>query len=72
MPDIMELDSEIIFHTKKILLFSNNNEWVKTANVDDAFDVSMGSLNGGSVCDLIGLYLMGTVGGFFPSVIFGI
>ena len=42
--------------TKKSLLFSNNKIWVKKDNPD--FDVTMGSLDGVEVCELVGLYLL--------------
>ena len=41
-------------HSRKSLLFSNNDIWVKKDNLN--LDVTMGSFNGTEVCELVGLY----------------
>ena len=41
-------------HSRKSLLFSNNDIWVKKDNL--TLDVTMGSFNGAEVCELVGLY----------------
>ena len=41
-------------HSRKSLLFSNNDIWVKKDNLN--LDVTMGSFNGAEVCELVGLY----------------
>ena len=38
--------------SRKVLLFSNNEIWVKEDNPN--FDVTMRSFNGAEVCDLVG------------------
>ena len=52
---------DIIMHSRKSLLFSNNHIWVKKDN--PYFDVTMGSFNGAEVCELVGLYLLNIVKG---------
>ena len=48
--------TDIIMHSRKSLLFSNNDIWVK--NVNPNFDVTMGSFDGAEVSKLFGLYLL--------------
>ena len=43
-------------HSRKSLLFSNNEIWVKKDNPN--FNVTMGSFDGAEVCKLVGLYLL--------------
>ena len=50
-------------HSRKSLLFSDNDIWVKKDN--PYFDVTMGSFNGAEVCELVGLYLLNIVKGDF-------
>ena len=50
-------DIEIIKQTRKSLLFSNNEVWVKKGD-NELFDVTMGSFDGAEVCELVGLYLL--------------
>ena len=47
---------DIIMHSRKSLLFSNNDIWVKKVNPN--FDVTMGSFGGVEVSKLVGLYLL--------------
>jgi hypothetical protein len=47
---------EIIFQTKKSLLFDDKQPWQKKDN--KSFDVTMGSFDGAEICELIGLYLL--------------
>ena len=54
---------DIIMHSRKSLLFSNNDIWVKKDN--PYFDVTMGSFNGAEVCELVGLFLLNIVKGDF-------
>ena len=53
---ITQQEMEIILQTKSGLLFSGKQAWTKKGN--KAFDVTMGSLDGAEVCDLVGLYLL--------------
>lgn len=50
-------DIEIIKQTRKSLLFSNDEVWVKKGD-NELFDVTMGSFDGAEVCELVGLYLL--------------
>ena len=47
---------ETILHSRKVLLFNKNNEWVKKDNPN--FDVTMGSYNGTEVYELLGHYIL--------------
>ena len=42
--------------SRKTLLFSDGEPWVKKDDKDD-FDVPMGCYNGAKVCKLVGTYL---------------
>ena len=43
-------------HSRKSLLFSNNEIWIKKDNPN--FDVTIGSSDGAEVCQLVGLHLL--------------
>ena len=47
---------DIIMHSRKSLLFSNNEIWLKKDNPN--FDVTMVSFDGAEVCELVSLYLL--------------
>ena len=49
----------LIFQTKKTLLFNNGKTWVKKVNKD--FNVSMGSWDGAEVCEIVGLFLLSKI-----------
>ena len=53
-----ETDISIIKHSRKSLLFKNNDEWVKKNGENQLFDVTMGSYDGAEVCELVGLFLL--------------
>ena len=53
--EISPLDRKTIIHTKKTLLFHQNQPWVKK---DKPFDVVMGSYDGAVCCELIVIYLL--------------
>ena len=46
-----------IKHCRKSLLFFNDEAWKKKVS-NDCFDVTMGSLDGAEVCELVGLYIL--------------
>lgn len=50
-------DMEVIFHSRKSLLFNNHEAWVKK-NDNENFDVTMGSYDGAEVCELVGLFML--------------
>eukprot|EP00794_Sanderia_malayensis_P008522 gene8522-biopygen6821 len=43
-------------HSRKSLLFNDNNAWMKKDNSN--FDVTMGSYDGAEVCELVGLLIL--------------
>ena len=54
---IKSIDKKVIgtiTHSRKSLLFSNNDIWVEKDNLN--LDVTMVSFSGGEVCELVGLY----------------
>ena len=69
---INKLETEIIMHSRRTLLFSEGKTWVKKDNPNDAFDVSMGSYDSADVCDVVGLYLLDSLIYNFPEHQFGI
>ena len=46
-----------IKHCRKSLIFFNDEAWKKKTS-NDCFDVTMGSLDGAEVCELVGLYIL--------------
>ena len=54
---ISEKDIDIIMHCRKSLLFDNETAWTMK-NHSSMFDVTMGSFDGGEVCELIRLFLL--------------
>ena len=51
---------DIIFHSRKSLLFSNGKWWVKKES-SNLFDVTMGSYDGVEVCELVGAFIFNEV-----------
>ena len=62
--------TNIIMHSRKSLLFSDNTVWMKKG--ESLFDVTMGSHDGAEVCELVGLYLLHQMREKFPLVDFGL
>ena len=54
---ITKHEIDLIYHTKKSLLFANDTTWVKSSQKTN-FDVTMGSFDGAETCELIGLFLL--------------
>ena len=52
-------DKEIIFHSRKSLLFNKNDSWVKKG--DKLFDVTMGAYDGAEVCELVGCFILSSI-----------
>jgi len=48
-------------HSRKSLLFSNDDTWIKQENPN--FDVAMGTYDGAEICELVGLYLLNELSG---------
>ncbi|KAJ8039684.1 hypothetical protein HOLleu_13764 [Holothuria leucospilota] len=57
---ISELDFSIIMHVKKSVLSSNGTHWPKRG-YPNSFDVTMGSIDGAEVCELVGLYILNSL-----------
>ena len=55
--DITEKDIRSIKYCRKSLLFLNDEPW-KKKNTASCFDVTMGSLDGAEMCELVGLYIL--------------
>ena len=61
---------DIIRHSRKSFLFSNGNPWVKTNN--PTFDVTMGSLDGAEICEMVGLYILNKLRDIIPFNQYGL
>ena len=60
---LMNIEGNIINtinHARKSLLFDDSGAWVEK-NGNPLFDVTMGSLDGAEVCELVGLYLLNKI-----------
>ena len=53
--DISCLDEEVIFKSKKSVLYFNGSPWVKK---DGNFDVAQGSFDGAECAELVGLFIL--------------
>ena len=53
---ISSKEKEIIFHSRKTFLFTEDSAWVKKAK--NSFDVTMGCYDGAEVSELVGLYIL--------------
>ena len=62
--DIPEQDMEIIFHSRKSLLFNGDKTWKKKSG-SGMFDVAMGSFDGAEVCELVGVFALSKTTGTF-------
>ncbi len=67
---VKESDSDIIYHSRKSLLFSESSSWVKKNG--NMFDVKMGAYDGAEVCELVGLYLLSKIKGIIPHTQVGL
>ncbi|MCP4482402.1 MAG: hypothetical protein GY817_06445, partial [bacterium] len=56
---ISKKDKEIIFHSRKSLLFNKKESWIKKG--DKLFDVTMGAFDGAEVCELVGCFLLSLI-----------
>ena len=50
-------EREVVVHARKSLLFDSSQPWTKKNNTN-MFDVTMGSLDGAEVCELVGLFIL--------------
>ena len=63
--NINKSDLEIIYHSRKSLLFKNNEPWIKKKS--ENFDVTMGAYDGAEICELVGLFLLSTLSASYPK-----
>ena len=61
---VTQKDIDIIMHARKSLLFAKDNIWIKNTG-DPTFDVTMGSFDGAELCEMVGLYMLNTLGDKF-------
>ena len=54
--NITDFGKEVIFSSRNSLLYNNGVAWTKKE--DKNFDVTMGSLDGAEICDLVGLFIL--------------
>ena len=55
---ISQLDRDIVFHSKKTLLFNNGAPWSKKQSSNGLFDITMGSDDGAEACELVVCFLL--------------
>ena len=67
--DISESEENIIMHSKRSLLFCDNDVWQKK---DELFDVTMSIWDGAETSDIVGLYLLGKLLAILPTGTFGL
>ena len=56
---ITQEDNKLIHHSRKSLLFNNENCWVKKGG--KLFDVTMGAYDGAEVCELVGCFILAEI-----------
>ena len=69
---VVNISSEtksILHNARQSILFHNNSVWKKTTGL---FDVTMGSLDGCELCELVGLHILHQVRQKFPEIDFGL
>ena len=57
-------DERILMHCKRSMLFKNNESWVKKGD-NHGLDITMGSMDGAESCELVGLFILYTLGNKF-------
>ena len=55
---------ELIFHAQRSLLYCKDTAWVKKEG-NEEFDVTMGSNDGAETCEIVGLFLLYSIGEMF-------
>ena len=53
-------DLRIIKHCRKSLLYNNNEPW-KKKNTESCFEVTMGSVDGAEICELVGIRILSSL-----------
>ena len=54
--NISDEGKRIINHSRKSLLFNNQEAWIKSES--ELFEVTIGTYNGAEVCELVGSFLL--------------
>ena len=57
--DINQNDFEVIFHTRKYLLFHSNQPWVKRDS--DTFNVTAGASDAREICELVEIFMLSLI-----------
>ena len=57
-------DLELIFHARRSLLYCKDTAWLKKEG-NGKFDVTMGSNDGAETCEIVGLFLLYSIGEMF-------
>ena len=65
------MDIDVIMNARKSLLFTSNECWIKRKG-DPKFDVTMGSFDGAEICELVGLFILGTLGNIYGHDLIGL
>ena len=55
--NISDDETKTIMHSRKPLLFSGTDVWIKKDG-DKDFDATMASFNGAQICEVVGLYIL--------------
>ena len=58
--NIIKRDIEVMFHSRKSLLYNNGIPWFKKQGM--GFDVTMGAYDGTEICELIGIFMLSLLG----------
>ena len=58
--NVTSKEIDIIQHSRKSLLFNNNGTWIRKGS-SSLFDVTQGSYDGAEICELVGLYILGSL-----------
>ena len=63
--NITQRDIEVMFHSRKSLLYNNGIPWVKKEGT--GFDVTMGAYDGPEICELVGIFMLSLLGTKYDS-----
>ena len=63
--DISDDELKILKNARKSFLFNMEGSWVKKNN--PTFDVTMGSLDGAELCEMVGLYILNELSKIIPK-----
>ena len=63
--NITQRDIEVMFHSRKSILYDNGIPWVKKEGM--GFDVTMGIYDGAEICELIGIFMLSLLGTKYDS-----